>query len=58
MDYQALTTTIVAGVLALGMIISVTVLLVAGRPVPPEFVPALLMLVGVAVGSAQRANNN
>jgi hypothetical protein len=53
-NLQALTTTIVSGVLALGMIVSVTVLLVTGTDVPPEMIPALLLLIGVAVGGAAK----
>jgi len=52
---QALTTTIVSGVLALGLIISITVLLISGVPVPEEFVPTLIVLVGVAIGGANKA---
>ena len=55
MNYQALVTTLVAGVLALGMLIATTVLLVSGVDVPQEFLPALLMLIGVAVGGASRS---
>lgn len=55
MNYQALVTTIVSGVLALGMLIATTVLLVSGIAVPTEYVPALLMLIGVSVGGAGKA---
>ena len=55
MNYQALVTTIVSGILALGMLIATTVLLVSGVDVPQEFLPALLMLIGVAVGGASRS---
>ena len=55
MNYQALVTTIVSGILAMGMLIATTVLLVSGVDVPQEFLPALLMLIGVAVGGASRS---
>ena len=55
MNLQPLVTTVVSGVLALGMLISVTVLLVSGTDVPNEFVPALLMLIGVSVGGSTKA---
>ena len=57
LNYQTLVTTIVAGVLALGMLISITVLLATGVAVPSEFLPALLMLIGVAVGGASKATS-
>ena len=55
MQMQALITTIVSGVLALGMLIAITVLLVSSVDVPSEFLPALLMLIGVSVGGSTKA---
>ena len=55
MNLQALTTSIVAGVLALGLIVSTTALLISGAEVPSEFTPTLVVLVGVAVGGANKA---
>ena len=55
MQMQALVTTIVSGVLALGMLIAITVLLVSSVDVPDEFLPALLMLIGVSVGGSTKA---
>ena len=57
MNLQALATTIVSGILALGIIVSVTVLLVSGVDVPSEFIPTLVLLIGVAVGGAQKASS-
>ena len=54
MNLQVLATTIVSGVLALGMLVSITVLLVTGVEVPAEFLPATLMLIGVSVGGASK----
>lgn len=56
MQLQSLITTIVSGALALGMLICITVLLVSSVDVPSEFLPALLMLIGIAVGGANKAN--
>ena len=56
MNLQALTTTIVAGVLALALIAATTVLLASGTAVPDEFIPALVMLLGVAIGGANKAS--
>lgn len=53
---QALTTTIVSGVLALALVVSTTVLLVSGVEVPGWFEPAIALLVGVAVGGANKAS--
>ena len=55
MNMQALVTTIVSGILALGMLIAITVLLVSSVDVPDEFLPALLMLIGVSVGGSTKA---
>ena len=55
MNMQALVTTIVSGILALGMLIATTVLLVSSVDVPDEFLPALLMLIGVSVGGSTKA---
>ena len=55
MNMQALVTTIVSGILALGMLIATTVLLVSSVDVPSEFLPALLMLIGVSVGGSTKA---
>lgn len=55
-NIQALATTIVAGVLALGLIVSLTVLLVSGVDVPSEFGPTLTVLIGVAIGGAAKAS--
>ena len=51
---QALTTTITAGVLALALIISLTVMLVSGVEVPAELAPTLTVLIGVAIGGASK----
>ena len=51
---QSLTTTITAGVLALALIISMTVLLVSGVDVPSEMAPTLTVLIGVAIGGAAK----
>ena len=56
MNLQALTTTLVAGVLALTLIVSTTILLVSGVDVPEEFIPTLAVLIGVAVGGANKAS--
>ena len=53
---QSLTTVIVAGVLALGLIVSMTVLLVSGEEVPGFIEPALAVLIGVAIGGANKAS--
>lgn len=55
--YSALATTIVAGVLALGLIVSITVLLVSSVEVPKEFPTTLVVLIGVAVGGASKASS-
>lgn len=55
MNWQALTTTIVAGILALGFLGSVTALLISGVDVPNEFLPTTIMLAGAAVGAANKA---
>ena len=55
MNIQSLTTVIVAGVLALGLIVSMTVLLLSGEEVPGFVEPALAVLIGVAVGGANAA---
>ena len=52
---QSLTTVIVAGVLALGLIVSMTVLLVSGEEVPGFIEPALAVLIGVAIGGSGAA---
>ena len=57
MNFQALTTTIVSGVLALGLIVSLTVLTVSGEAVPAFMEPALAVLIGVAVGGANKASS-
>jgi len=54
---QSLTTTITAGILALGLIVSMTVLLVSGEDVPGFVEPALAVLIGVAVGGANKASS-
>lgn len=50
---EKLTTTIVCGVLALGMIVSLTVMLVSGVDVPSFYEPTIVLLAGAAVGSAR-----
>lgn len=55
MNYAQLVTTIVAGFLGAVLLICTTVLLVVGVEVPSEYIPALLMLLGVAVGGAGKA---
>lgn len=55
MNLQALVTTLVAGVLALGLLVAITILQVSSVEVPKEYLPALLMLIGVAVGGANKA---
>lgn len=52
---QALATVIVSGVLALGVIVSLTVLLVSGVTVPGSYEYLLTVLVGVAIGGASQA---
>ena len=56
MDLKALTTTIVTGLLSLSLLICTTVLLVVGKDVPPEFVPAFLLTMGLATGSSMKAS--
>lgn len=56
MNIAALTTTIIAGVLALGLIVSLTVLLASGIDVPSFYEPTLAVLVGVAIGGANKAS--
>ena len=56
MNLQSLTTVIIAGVLALGLIVSMTVLLVSGEEVPGFIEPALAVLIGVAIGGANKAS--
>ena len=56
MNLQALVTTIVAGILALAMFVGIVALLISSVDVPVEFIPALLMLIGVAVGGANKAS--
>lgn len=55
MNYQTLAVTVVSGILALGLLIATTVLLVSKIEVPPEFVPAFLLLIGISVGGASKA---
>lgn len=57
MNFTPLATTIVAGVLALGLIVSTTVLLVSGVDVPSSYEPALVLLLGAAVGGAAKASS-
>lgn len=56
MSFTPLATTIVSGVLALGLIVSTTVLLVSGVEVPGSYEPALVLLLGAAVGGAAKAS--
>ncbi len=56
MNFTPLATTIVSGVLALGLIVSTTVLLVSGVDVPGSYEPALVLLLGAAVGGASKAS--
>ena len=51
---QSLTTTITAGVLALALVISMTVLLVVGETVPGFMEPTLAVLIGIAIGGANK----
>lgn len=54
MNWQALTTTIVSGVIAVACIVGVVVTLVAtSSPVPSELTSVLLFSSGAAVGSAK-----
>ena len=53
---QSLATTIVSGVLALGVIVSLTVLLVSGVDVPGSYETTLTVLIGVAIGGAVKAS--
>ena len=55
MQMQALITTIVSGVLALGMLIAITVLLVSSVDVPEYMAPLFATLIGAALGSARAA---
>ena len=54
MNVNTLATTIVAGVLGMVMLICTTILLVSGVAVPDEFIPALLLLIGVATGASTK----
>ena len=53
MNYQALITTIVSGVIGIALLVCTTVLLVVGEAVPEQFIPAMLMAFGVAVGATK-----
>lgn len=55
MDFAKLTTTIVSGLMALGMVASLTVLLVSGVTVPGFYEPTIVLLAGAAVGGARAA---
>jgi hypothetical protein len=52
MDYSALTTTIVAGVLALALVVGTVVLVLAGKAVPGEFPAMLQVAFGAAIGGS------
>ena len=56
MNLSALTTTVVSCILALGLIVSVTVLIASGETVPSEFIPLLAAAFGAAIGSARAAS--
>jgi hypothetical protein len=52
MNLQALTTTIVSGVLTLGLIVSTTVLIVTGNDVPEQFPTLIVAGFGLSVGGS------
>ena len=55
--WQALATTIVAGVLAVVFVVSTTVLIVTGNEVPSEFLPTGIALAFTAVGASTKATS-
>ena len=54
MNWQALTTTLVAGALSLALIISISALKIVGEDVPAEYTDLLFVSFGAAItGAAQ-----